>query len=90
MNGKVAYLNFSVVENTLFSYYDPQTDDRVEVQFDPMEPHKAIEAIASIIQKCGIEKVICNKIGYGLCGSISQYLRTTYNNASCFFELNDN
>ena len=89
MDDKKGYLNFSVVADTIFSYYDTEEQVRKEIAFDPIEPEDCIKAVAAIIQKYGIETVVCNKIGYGLCGSISQYLKSTYNNNTCFFELND-
>ena len=84
-----AYLNFSVTEHTVFSFFDTDLDLRRTIEFDPLEPQECIKAVASLIQKYGITKVYCNKIGYGLCGSISQYLKTNYSNDTCFFELND-
>lgn len=85
---KIAYLDFSVVNPTLFKYVDKFGNEQEE-QFDPQEPQECIKSIATLIQLNGIEKVICNKIGYGLCGSISQQLKTSYGNNNCYFELND-
>ena len=83
----IGYLDFSVVNNTLFSY--DSHGEHVQLEFDPMEPQKCIETIATVIQQNGLTRVICNKLGYGLCGSISQQLKAKYNNNNCFFELND-
>lgn len=83
----IGYLNFSVVNPTLFTFEDAEGTQR-HYEFEPQEPQECIKAVATLIQQHGITKVVCNKIGYGLCGSISQYLKTTFGNNNCQFELN--
>ena len=85
---KIGYLDFSVVNPTLFTFVDEGgTEHRYE--FEVQEPQDCIKTVATLIQQHGLTKVVCNKIGYGLCGSISQHLRTVYGNTNCFFELNE-
>ena len=83
MEEKYGYLHFSVTADTIFSF------DGQEFYFDPQDPERQINAIATLIQQNGITHVICNKIGFGLCGSISQHLKTKYNNYNCQFALNE-
>jgi len=84
---KCGYLDFTVINPTLFTFTDDEGTTR-HYEFDPQEPKDTIETVGTLIQQFGLTKVICNKIGYGICGSISQYLKTKYNNNKCLFELN--
>ena len=71
---KIGYLDFSVVNPTLFTFVDDSgTEHRYE--FEVQEPQDCIKTVATLIQQHGLTKVVCNKIGYGLCGSISQHLQ---------------
>ena len=84
----IGYLDFSAVSPTVFTFDDDQGTHR-EYHFEAQDPQTCIKSIATLIQEHGLTRVVCNKIGYGLCGSISQYLKATYGNTKCYFELND-
>lgn len=84
---KIGYFNFDVVNPTLFTFVDENGQEH-RYEFDVQEPQECIRTVSTFIQQQGIKKVVCNKMAYGLCGSISQYLKTNYNNYNCQFELN--
>lgn len=84
----IGYLNFSVTSPTLFSFVDAENTQH-SYDFDPQEPQSCIEAVAALIQQHGLTRVICNKTGFGLCGSISAFLKSKYSNNSCTFELDE-